>query len=49
MIDLIAEELSAIPELPEKLAEFGASPHPAFANVVSAVPGTPRPVEAVRS
>jgi hypothetical protein len=37
MIDLIAEELSTIPELKEKLATFGVSHHPAFANVVSAV------------
>lgn len=47
MADLIAEELSAIPELPEKLAEFGVSHHPAFVNV-SAVPAAsplaaPRP------
>ena len=33
MADLIAEELSAIPELPKELAEFGVSHHPAFANV----------------
>jgi hypothetical protein len=37
MIDLIAEELSTIPELPGKLAEFGVSHHPAFKSVVSAV------------
>jgi hypothetical protein len=37
MTGLIAEELSAIPELPEKLAEFRVSRHPAFANVASAV------------
>jgi hypothetical protein len=37
MTDLIAEELNAIPELPAKLAEFGVSHHPAFANVVSSV------------
>jgi hypothetical protein len=33
MAVLIAEELSAIPELPAKLAEFGISRHPAFANL----------------
>jgi hypothetical protein len=42
MIDLIAEELSTIPELPEKLAEFGVSHHSAFTSVVSAVPGASR-------
>ncbi len=36
MTDLIAEELSAIPELPGKLAEFRVSHHPAFGNVASA-------------
>ncbi len=36
MTGLIAEELSAIPELPGKLAEFGVSHHPAFANVAAA-------------
>ncbi len=36
MTDLVAEELSAIPELPGKLAEFRVSHHPAFANVASA-------------
>jgi hypothetical protein len=36
MTDLIAEELSAIPELPGKLVEFGVSHHPAFANVGAA-------------
>jgi hypothetical protein len=39
MTDLVVEELCAIPELPEKLAEFGVSRHPAFANVASAVEG----------
>ena len=34
MTDLIAEELSAIPELPAKLHQFGISLHPAFANVL---------------
>lgn len=38
MIDLIAEELKAIPELPTKLTEFGISHHPAFANVASVTP-----------
>jgi hypothetical protein len=37
MTGLIVVELNAIPELPEKLAEFGVSHHPAFANVSSAV------------
>ncbi len=36
MTDLIAEELSAIPELPGKLTEFGVSHHPVFANVTAA-------------
>jgi len=35
MAELISEELSAIPELPRILTEFGASHHPAFANVFS--------------
>ena len=38
MADLIGEELKAIPELPARLAEFGVSRHPAFANVPSALP-----------
>jgi hypothetical protein len=33
MAALISEELSVIPELPKILTEFGASHHPAFANV----------------
>lgn len=33
MTDLIIEELNAIPNLPEKLAEFRVSRHPAFANL----------------
>jgi hypothetical protein len=37
MTDLIAEELNAIPELPEKLTEFGVAHHPAFASVASAL------------
>jgi len=37
MVHLIAEELSTIPELPSKVAKFGVSRHPAFANVPSAV------------
>lgn len=37
MIDLIAEELTAIPELPERVTAFGISHHPVFANVASAV------------
>jgi hypothetical protein len=36
MTELIADELHAIPELPGKLAEFGVSHHPDFANVASA-------------
>ena len=35
MADLISVEFSAIPELPKVLAEFGASHHPAFANLPS--------------
>jgi SEC-C motif len=43
MADLIAEELSAIPELPKELAEFGVSHHPVFANVSARFGGlTPR-------
>jgi hypothetical protein len=37
MTDLIAEELNAIPELPEKLTELGVAHHPAFASVASAL------------
>jgi len=37
MTELIAEELNAIPELPEKLTEFGVVHHPAFASVASAL------------
>ena len=37
MTDLIAEELNAIPELPEELSEFGVAHHPAFASVASAL------------
>lgn len=37
MIDLIAEELTAIPELPERLTASGISHHPAFANVAFAL------------
>jgi hypothetical protein len=36
MTELIAEELNAIPELPQKLADLGVSRHPAFANVAAA-------------
>jgi hypothetical protein len=44
MTDLISEELSAIPELPGKLVEFGVSHLPAFANVASAArAASPRP------
>jgi hypothetical protein len=47
MADLITQELTAIPELPAKLAQWGLSHHPAFANVVRAAqaassqPGSP--------
>ncbi len=34
MTDLISEELSAIPELPQALTELGISHHPAFASVL---------------
>jgi hypothetical protein len=40
MAHLIEEELNAIPGLPAKLAEFGVSHHPAFANVASAMRAT---------
>lgn len=33
MDELASEELSAIPELPKVLADFGVSHHPAFANI----------------
>jgi hypothetical protein len=36
MTDLVSEELSAIPELPEVLTELGVSHHPAFANLFPA-------------
>ncbi len=39
MTELIAEELSAIPELPQKLADLGVTRHPAFANVGAARSG----------
>jgi hypothetical protein len=43
MAALIVEELNAIPELPAKLAGFGVSHHPAFANVGPAVRAAPSP------
>ncbi len=49
MGDLIAEELSAIPELPAKLNQFGVSHHPAFSNVVSGVPAVSGPGSAFLS
>ena len=36
MTELIAEESSAIPELPQKLADLCVSRHPTFANVAGA-------------
>jgi hypothetical protein len=36
MADVIAEELTFIPELPAELAELDAAHHPAFANVAAA-------------
>jgi hypothetical protein len=44
MTTLIAEELCSIPELPTKLAQFGVSHHPAFANVASAVRAASSPL-----
>lgn len=42
MTVLIADELKAIPELPEELAKFGVSHHPAFANVSAVSEATAR-------
>jgi hypothetical protein len=41
MTDLIAEEFSVIPELPERIAQFGVAHHPAFRNMPVAVPAQP--------
>jgi hypothetical protein len=37
MAELIAQELTAIPELPAKLGQWGLAEHPAFTNVARAV------------